>query len=298
MSESLLSFSAILLFGRKLDDLEIAAKIVAEPVVTEDAVVFTKRDLPDAAAEVRVKGIKIGDDENVLVKHYKDKTKTGLKKLNNAAGVYSWIPGLADGDKAVVRVEHPKRRHDEFWNVKQTNATKSKVSRTKLVGRGNNTFVGDQLDEDACFARIYGFSYEGDFFDLPSPTLFLVHGDGELVSQDQNAAAGNDGFPSNPSRAPRDPSIGGMAASDFQFADDIRVWDYDKADYTIRMDVATGMFEQVLLDATLGDGGLGISGAKVSGAKVSGAKVSGAKVSGAKVSGAKVSGAKARGPGD
>ena len=34
----------------------------------------------------------------------------------------------------------------------------------------------------------------------------------------------------------------------------IRVWSYDKADYTIRMEVETGMFEQVLLDAMLGDG--------------------------------------------
>ncbi|MDX1742985.1 MAG: hypothetical protein R3186_05250, partial [Ruegeria sp.] len=76
---------------------------------------------------------------------------------------------------------------------------------------------------------------------------------------------------------------------------DMRVWDYDKADYTMRMDVMTGQFEQVLLDIYFGFDSPAISGAKVSGAKVSGAKVSGAKVSGAKVSGAKVSGAKARG---
>ena len=95
------------------------------------------------------------------------------------------------------------------------------------------------------------------------------------------------------SRAPTGPSLSGVGAADVQFADDIMVWAYDKADYTIRMDVETGMFEQVLLDAYFGGGGPAVSGAKVSGAKVSGAKVSGAKVSGAKVSGAK-----ARGPGD
>jgi hypothetical protein len=41
----------------------------------------------------------------------------------------------------------------------------------------------------------------------------------------------------------------GLGSQDFDFADDIMVWSYDMADYTIRMDVETGMFEQVLLDA-------------------------------------------------
>ena len=81
----------------------------------------------------------------------------------------------------------------------------------------------------------------------------------------------------------------------FQFADDLIVWSYDKADYTIRMDVDTGMFEQVLLDLFFGGDGGGPSGARVSGARVSGARVSGARVSGARVSGARVSGARLSG---
>jgi uncharacterized protein YjbI with pentapeptide repeats len=80
-----------------------------------------------------------------------------------------------------------------------------------------------------------------------------------------------------------------VAASDFSFANDLMVWSYDKADYTIRMVVETGMFEQVLLDMFF-DGGGGVSGARVSGARVSGARVSGARVSGARVSGARVGG--------
>jgi uncharacterized protein YjbI with pentapeptide repeats len=86
-----------------------------------------------------------------------------------------------------------------------------------------------------------------------------------------------------------DPSLTGLAAADFQFADDLMVWSYDKADYTIRMDVQTGMFEDVLLPMVDG-GGPGVSGARVSGARVSGARVSGARVSGARVSGARLSG--------
>ena len=134
-------------------------------------------------------------------------------------------------------------------------------------------------------ARIYGFTYEGTYYDLPKAILFGVHGEGELVTDNANGPY--------QSRAPRHPSLGGVAAADFEFADDIRVWSYDKADYTIRMDVETGMFEQVLLEAFFDDGGTGWG--RVSGAKVSGAKVSGAKVSGAKLAGAKLGGYRFRG---
>jgi hypothetical protein len=43
----------------------------------------------------------------------------------------------------------------------------------------------------------------------------------------------------------------------------------DKADYTIRMDVETGTFEQVLIEAGF-DGGSGMSGSRVSGSRVGG----------------------------
>ncbi|CUH44663.1 MULTISPECIES: pentapeptide repeat-containing protein [Ruegeria] len=160
-------------------------------------------------------------------------------------------------------------------------------------GKGANKHLDDQFgvekgEKGPRFAKIYGFAFEGTYYDMPEPVIFLVHGKGELVA-DPNKPA------DDASRAPQDPSIGGVAAADYQVADGIRVWRYDKSDQTMRMDVMTGQFEQVLLDIYFGFDSPAISGAKVSGAKVSGAKVSGAKVSGAKVSGAKVSGAKVRG---
>ena len=282
MPESLLSFSAILLFGRKLSDLSIVRDI-------EEAVVFTKKPLPAASANIEIRKVKVDEGDQVLVRDKSADTGNGLFKLQKSgSSSYSWTQPISEGTEKKVEIPTAKHARNKNWLVKRVAANSSVVTRT---GRGNNQFLDQQLDERANFARIYGFSYEGDYFDLPSPTLFLVHGDGELASQKGKEQSEDN--PSNRSRAPRDPSIGGMAAANFQFADDIRVWNYDKADYTIRMDVASGMFEQVLLDATLGDGSFGVSGAKVSGAKVSGAKVSGAKVSGAKVSGAK-----ARGPGD
>jgi uncharacterized protein YjbI with pentapeptide repeats len=97
------------------------------------------------------------------------------------------------------------------------------------------------------------------------------------------------------SRAPDDSDRSGLGAQDFSFADGLRVWSYDSADFSIRLDMETGTFEQILLDLMGDDGGAAVSGARVSGARVSGARVSGARVSGARVSGARVRGARVKG---
>lgn len=134
-----------------------------------------------------------------------------------------------------------------------------------------------------CFARIYGFSFEGTYYELPRPVLFLVHGDGYPSTEARSNIKGI----VKPARGLGDPSLTGLAAADFQFAEDLRVWSYDKADYSIRLDVETGMLEDILLGPTFGGGGGGlpVSGARVSGARVSGARVSGARISGARLSG-------------
>jgi hypothetical protein len=96
----------------------------------------------------------------------------------------------------------------------------------------------------------------------------------------------------------------GVAGKDWDFSgtlasagsDDIYYWEYEKGDFSLRLDVDAGPFEQILLQMALRGGG-GVSGAGVSGAGVSGAGVSGAGVSGAGVSGAGVSGAGVSGAG-
>jgi hypothetical protein len=108
----------------------------------------------------------------------------------------------------------------------------------------NRQLAAQLVDNNACYAKIYGFSYEGRYYDMARPTLFLVHDVGELVTLADNNAP-------NPSRALREPALSGLSVADFDFADEIRVWSYDKADYTIRMDVETGRFEQLLLEAEM-----------------------------------------------
>ncbi len=98
--------------------------------------------------------------------------------------------------------------------------------------------------EDGIFARIYGFSFEGHYYKMPRPLLFLVRGGGRSrVPEDLPAAAGG-------SRA-FNTRFTGIEGKDWQFADDIRVWAVDKHDIAICLDLEIGNYEQVLLELTL-----------------------------------------------
>lgn len=136
---------------------------------------------------------------------------------------------------------------------------------------------GKKGEAQARFARIYGFSYEGAYFECAVPVLFLVHGDGMKPSKVK---------------------VPGPDREDKKFYNGLRAWSYDRSDETMRLDIDSGSFEEVLLSTIGGEGGPGVSGARVSGARVSGARVSGARVSGARVSGARVSGARISGARD
>ena len=160
--------------------------------------------------------------------------------------------------------------------VKCNDGSRDRHTPFTVPRKGANRELEDQLAaEEAKIARIYGFSYEGTYCDLPKPALFLVHGDGEPATQ----AAAERGD-TNQARAPGEPSLTGVAAADFQFADGLMVWSYDKADHTIRMDVETGEFEDVLLNMFFGGGGPAVSGSRVSGSRVSGSRVSGSRLTG------------------
>jgi len=126
---------------------------------------------------------------------------------------------------------------------------------------------------------------------MPKPALLIVHGPGNQVSQESWR---ND-------RSSVDQS--GVVAREWEFAGayDLVYWEYEKGDFSLRLDTDAGTFEQLVLAASIRSGadradrsGAGVSGAGVSGAGVSGAGVSGAGVSGAGVSGAGVSGAGVR----
>lgn len=138
--------------------------------------------------------------------------------------------------------------------------------------------TGTKAADKPGFARIYGFSFGGAYYEMGAATLMLVHGPGvDAVSV---------------------PVPGPGLDDDDPFYKSLKCWTYAKSTQTTRLDVDSGTFEEVLLSEAAAEGGMGMSGARVSGARVSGARVSGARVSGARVSGARISGARLSGARD
>lgn len=149
---------------------------------------------------------------------------------------------------------------------------------------GNNQFLREQFKHPAArLARIFAFSFEGTMYDLARPSLFLVQGTGHDV--DAPLPTGNK---SRLARAPGRISRTGVGWQDGDFAMDMRVWIYDKGDFSMRLNIETGSFDHILLDAELdqetwasgGRSGSGRSGSGRSGSGRSGSGRSGSGRSG------------------
>jgi hypothetical protein len=90
------------------------------------------------------------------------------------------------------------------------------------------------LDADknnhARFARIYGFAYEGQYYELPRPILFLVYGPGK-----------------SPEGGRFTVQDVGLAAKDWSFASDIMMWEFDDKDVSMCLDIESGPMKEILL---------------------------------------------------
>ena len=280
MPESLLNQSRILLFGQRIVDLRIVPHLPEGAIEVRAATV----DESDRNDEGNEDGIPVVADETVLVKDQENERQNGIHTVV-AGGAWDRVTDTPNG--SVIYVSEGVVNGGSLWVLTRRppegggNPRYSAEPYVRSAGDGANRQLADQF-LGAGFAKIYGFSYEGRYYDLARPTLFMVHGDGDQITEDDAGPAA-----SNNARAPRKPGDIGLSVADFQFSDEMRVWAYDKADYTIRMDVEAGMFEQVVLDAELVSDEMltSVSGAH---ARVSGAH---ARVSGAH---ARVSGAHAR----
>ena len=86
-------------------------------------------------------------------------------------------------------------------------------------------------------ARIYSFSYEGQYFKLPYPLIYLVWGEGECP--DANEGPGLPRFETQNT---------GLEGKGWRFASDIRVWKMDKHETSMAIDVEVGKLEDILID--------------------------------------------------
>lgn len=123
--------------------------------------------------------------------------------------------------------------------------------------KGANTFLQKQLREkEAGFARIYYFAFEGGFFELARPAMFLVHGAGVAPEAPSPADPNFERLSRVPGRMTRT----GLAWQIGSFASDMKIWTYDKGDFSMRLDADTGSFEELLLAAEGNGSALGMSG--------------------------------------
>ena len=114
---------------------------------------------------------------------------------------------------------------------------------------GANKFLRDQLNEDdARLARIYAFSFEGQYYELSRPTIYLVHGEGADAPATPPAHPG-----ARISRGPSSADESGLPSKGWEFSSDLKMWEYDKGDFSLRLDVEAGPLEQILLDAAVAD---------------------------------------------
>lgn len=105
--------------------------------------------------------------------------------------------------------------------------------------QSRNRFLAQQLGSASSqFARIYCYSYQGHMIEMTRPAIFLVQGDGVPV-------AGSTG---------QEVGLSGVASGDSSFAPDVKMWIYDRADYTMRLDVESGSFDRVLFEFEQGGG--------------------------------------------
>jgi hypothetical protein len=145
---------------------------------------------------------------------------------------------------------------------------REQLTHTVTVGEGQNA----EEVPDARFARIYAISYEGTFHHLARPAIFLVHGEGSIIRDAGLPARGleSGGLSDDSGLIDKDFTFdrsegkvkppGGGAPVDLEAGQVVRYWEYDKGDFTLRIDIASGTFEDVLLDAEV-DTQLQIAGA-------------------------------------
>jgi hypothetical protein len=117
-------------------------------------------------------------------------------------------------------------------------------------GLGFNLFLKRQLaggsESVPMFARIYAFSFEGAFYNLPRPAIFVVHGPGDAIR-----GAGTYDYDDKKGKGPASTDDSGIPAREFVFESDIRYWEYDKDDLSLRLDSFSGTLDDILIEASL-----------------------------------------------
>ena len=161
MTESLLSLSNILLFGRKVADLQITNP--DSTTLSTDVHVATTTRLNALQGHLTVDDIVLLANKKVLVKDQGNPNENGIYTVGAAPA--DWVRDTTIVNATRVAVSAGTVNKDTDWFVRQSvqgnNIHYRFDTREPREGRrrGVNRQLGEQLsDPNACFAKIYGFS--------------------------------------------------------------------------------------------------------------------------------------------
>lgn len=277
MVETLLTSSSIKLFGRVLKDLKF--NYDAADITQIGANNFLQEQLAQAPVSVTLQGTIAAGALN---------TVTGVT-INGVASLAGLVPGMLLTSAGILAAGTTILCLGPAINS-------FSMSANALAPNAAAGITAAIPGSATLFARIYAFSFEGAIYSLPKPSIFLVHGKGTAIGPNQGSGTNRTNV-----------DLSGVVAREWEFSDwagnnpDLVYWEYEKGDFSIRLDMEAGQFEQILLAAALragadmADRATGIrSGASLAGASLAGASLSGASLSGASLSGASLSGASLR----
>ena len=158
-------------------------------------------------------------------------TPSAIKLFGREFKGLSVNQGDVDGGGPLGKARIPPKVVQDELKTKQYEQHPGRLERALRKVAWDEPTMGTNY---ARFARIYSFSYEGQYYELPSPVLFLVYGQGTLVDDSADKGFTIDNV--------------GLAAKDWRFASDIRMWEVDDKAMSMCIDIESGTMKQMLLE--------------------------------------------------
>lgn len=113
----------------------------------------------------------------------------------------------------------------------------NKLERSTRPPQAAGPNVAPAADLTPQLARIYGFSYLGNYYKLANPPVLRVYGPGTKVIAGYSPENSMD--------------VLGVEFKNQDFVEDILMWPADQLDVTVRIDITIGSLREILLDTDM-----------------------------------------------
>src|ERR1700734_553094 len=208
MAETLLTSSSIKMYGRILNDLQYSYD---PATVVQGFNNFLQNQLAADQNQVIVIGNTPANGANVTVTSSLGGISPGMTVSATANGNAVFATGTSINTISATS-----------FSVANGSSVTQTATGVPITATGTGAASKPNPAQSPYFARIYAFSFEGAIYNLPRPSIFLVHGFGTRITVAAN-------------RSPMDQA--GVAAREWEFSGeeqdskgnpDFRYWEYEK----------------------------------------------------------------------